>query len=301
MFFNRIISTIEDLKLFDLCREFGKLSLDEDEDNGESSSTNQEVVQHLSSVQPSSYGSITSLLRSWNHTPWNKSITKQLKAPFMEYPRSYMDALQCNKSEDLKMGFGFRFLPGQSEFLRQELKLPENFDKLTLIKNKMGLSYSSISPFSDNMLPYRSSGAGLRCLVTNSINKILVEVVTYCDGRYGRILVLVCLGVGCTVWYGFAPGTFNCPPVGGVFTPFHTYESFFDSNYYAPELTKIHLNERNDITDTVAHAIGNEQPFAEIMIPASGTVLKAVGLGVMVSIFLAVGIVPHATNEIMNL
>ena len=43
-------------------------------------------------------------------------------------------------------------------------------------------------------------------------------------------------------------------------------------------------------------AFGNEQPFAEITIPSSGPVLKAVGLGVMVAFFLAVGLVPDVSG-----
>lgn len=37
--------------------------------------------------------------------------------------------------------------------------------------------------------------------------------------------------------------------------------------------------------------MGNEVPFAEIEIPATGLVLKAVGLGVMVAFLLAIGLV----------
>lgn len=45
-------------------------------------------------------------------------------------------------------------------------------------------------------------------------------------------------------------------------------------------------------------ALKNEHPFAEITIPASGNVLKSVGLGVMVAFFLAVGLVPNLSGEI---
>nr|GMD79487.1 Photosystem I PsaA/PsaB [Ipomoea batatas] len=216
---SRLLSSIDNLKLFDLCKEFGRLSLDEntDDNTGESSSS-------ANQVQPSSYGSITRFLRSWRHTPWNLSITEQLKAPFIEYPRAYMGSLPSD-SCDLTMGFGFRFLPGQSEFLTQDLKLPESFDSL---------------------------------------------------------------GIGCTIWYGYAPGSVYSALEGGVFTPFNTYSSFFDALYDAPNFRKIHFLERNDISESVANAIGNEQPFAEIMIPASGNALKGVGLGVMVAFFLAV-------------
>nr|GLL19006.1 hypothetical protein A4A49_51439 [Ipomoea trifida] len=106
------------------------------------------------------------------------------------------------------------------------------------------------------MLPYCSSGAGLRSFVNENLNKILVEVITYCDGSYGRFLVLVSLGIGCTVWYRYAPGSVYSAPEGGVFTPFNTYSSFFDALYDAPNFRKIHFLERNDISESVANAIG---------------------------------------------
>lgn len=190
-------------------------------------------------------------------------------------------------------GFGFRFLPGQSDFLTQDLKLPSAFDRLSFLSNALGLEYSSLPPFLDSMLPYCCSGAGLRSLVVNeSINLILVEVITYCDGSYGRFLVLVSSGIGCTLWYGFVRGSVHCAPEGGLFTPFNSYDPFFNALHSAPGFQKISFLETN--ADLVSHIIGNEHPFAEIMIPASGNALKSVSIGVIISFFIAVGIVPHA-------
>ena len=45
----------------------------------------------------------------------------------------------------------------------------------------------------------------------NQYSQLLVEVICY--GRYGRILVLVCLGIGCTAWYGVVPGAADPPSV----------------------------------------------------------------------------------------
>jgi hypothetical protein len=44
--------------------------------------------------------------------------------------------------------------------------------------------------------------------------------------------------------------------------------------------------------------MAKEHPFAEIKIPASGPVLKAAGIGIMVAFFLAVGLVPNASGSI---
>ncbi|XXG85515.1 hypothetical protein AAC387_Pa11g0577 [Persea americana] len=153
-----------------------------------------------------------------------------------------------------------------------------------------------MGPLSAHSLsPYTSFGAGLRDLLNNSFTKVLVEVITYYDGRYGRFLVLVYLGVGCTVWYDFAFGSAHQAPEGWLLAPFGSYERFFDMDYYAPGYRRVGFVEGNDVSALVESAFGNEHPFTEITIPSSGPVLKAVGLGVMVAFFLAVGLVPDVS------
>lgn len=195
------------------------------------------------------------------------------------------------------MGLGFRFTPGQTQFLHNELKLPESFDRLSLISNSLGLSYNRVP--AKSLVSFSSSGVGLRGLLNDQLTKILVEVITYYNGRYGRFLVLVCLGIGCTVWYGFAPGVAHQPPEGNLFAPLESYASFFNMDYYEPSLHRVYFLERNDVTPSVELAMGNEHPFSEIRIPASGPVLTAVGLGVMVAFFLAVGIVPNGDINVL--
>lgn len=68
--------------------------------------------------------------------------------------------------------------------------------------------------------------------------------------------------------------------------------------HYAPNFKRIGFVERNDVSSSVASAFQNEVPFAEISIPASGRMLTAIGLGVMVAFFLAVGIVPNVNGPL---
>lgn len=292
--FKDILSEIENLQVFALCKEFDELSL-EDNTGGSSSSSS------TSQVQPSSYGyrgTFHSFLRSWTHSLWNQPIIEQLRAPFMDLPRHFIES--SFQSYNILMGLGFRFLPGQSEFLHHELMLPESFDRLSFLSNSLGLS-SHIGALPAALLfTFSSSGGGLRGLVTsNEVTKILVEVITHYDGRYGRFLVNVCLGVGCTVWYGFVPGTVPSHAMeNSLFSPFDSYDPFFFMDHYEPGFRRVSFVERNDVSASVESAFGNEHPFAEIQIPASGNVLKAAGLGVMVSFFLAVGIVPNISGGI---
>lgn len=61
------------------------------------------------------------------------------------------------------------------------------------------------------------ASAGLRCVLQSNASKVLVEAITFYEGMYGRFFVLVCLGVGCTVWYAFVPGSYNHAPVTHLF------------------------------------------------------------------------------------
>ncbi len=128
--------------------------------------------------------------------------------------------------------------------------------------------------------------------------KVLVEVITHYEGMYGRFLVLVTLGLCCTVWYTFAPGSCEVAPDCSLFGRLGAYDAFLNIDSYVPGFSKVVFVERNDVSETVVSALRNDLPFAEITIPASGYVLKAVGLGVMVAFLLAVGQVPNVTGEI---
>ena len=290
------LSEVENLQMFALCKDFKNLSLEDDTVGSSSSSSS----SSKSIVQPYSYGyrcTFNSLLRSWTHSLWGQSMIKQLRAPFIELPRRFMDSLPF-QSYDICIGFGFRFLPGQQQYLLKELKLPESFDRLSFLRNSLGLSYIC-RPLSDKeLLPYSYSGTGMRCLVTDGLSKLLVDVVTYFNGRYGRILVLVCLGVGCTVWYVFASGSADFGPDDWRFRSLESFESFFNMEYCAPGFNRVCFVERNDISASVESAMVNELPFADINIPASGHVLKAVGLGVIVAFLLSVGLVPDVSGAI---
>lgn len=71
----------------------------------------------------------------------------------------------------------------QDELRINELKLPESFDRLSILSDSLGLSYNCCPISGTEMLPLSSSGTGLRCLVANNITQILVEVVTQYNGR----------------------------------------------------------------------------------------------------------------------
>lgn len=182
------LSEIDNLQMFSLCKDFDELSLEDDRGCSQSSSTSCLSSSSTSCVPPSSYGYrsiIDRFLRSstHSHSLWSKSISEQLRAPFIEFPRN------SSMSYDLLMGIGFRFLPGQTNFIQHDFNLPKSFDRLTLISNSLGLSYNSIPLSVQELFNYSS---GLRGLVNENSSKVLVEVITFYEGMYGRFLVLVC-------------------------------------------------------------------------------------------------------------
>lgn len=104
---------------------------------------------------------------------------------------------------------------------------------------------SIIFEFNKSVMPphrlssYCSSEVGLRSFVNKEYTPILVEIITSSKYRYGRFFVLVCLGIGCTVWYGFVPGSPEHAPAGELFTPLETYNQFYNMEYNQPGLHKI--------------------------------------------------------------
>lgn len=286
-FLYHFLQDVESLQIFALCKDFDELSL---EDNNSRS---------ISNTSPYTYNAIIhSFLRSCTQSIWNRAFCERIRAPFLEFPRHFMD-LPAFKSYEIRMALGFRFLPDQKEYLFHELTLPESFDRFSFLSNSLGLSYNSRALSSAALYPYASLGGGLRAIQSHRYSQTLVEVISYHNGRYGRFLVLVGLGVGCTVWYGFVPGNPECIPVDNcLFAPLESYTPFFDMQHYAPNFKRIGFVERNDVAPAVASAFQNDVPFAEISIPASGRMLTAIGLGVMVAFFLTVGIVPDINGPL---
>lgn len=65
---------------------------------------------------------------------------------------------------------------------------------------------------------------GIKELAGRDPGKVLVEVLTDYSGKYGRILVIISLGIGCTAWFSFIPIEGG---LGPTFTPFESYNPFF--------------------------------------------------------------------------
>lgn len=296
-----ILGEIDNLQMFALCKDFENLSLD-DLAGGSStggSSTEGSSTGGSSTGSSSSqplYGyrdTILSFMRSWKPTPWCGSFIEKVKAPFIEAPSNLIDEEQF-KSHGIRMEIGYRFLPSHIPYMLKDVKLPESLERLSLLFHSLGLVYFT-KPLHDNyILEINNHGTGLYSLVhPSNYSKVLVEVLTNSEsGWYGRFLVLVSLGIGCTVWYATESRSAPIDMVMRLYSQLDSYYPFFDSQYSDHFFRKASFMEKNDISELVVSAINNEFPFAEIKIPANGPMLKAVGLGVMIAFFCAVGVVP---------
>ncbi|KAL0302647.1 UNVERIFIED_CONTAM: hypothetical protein Scaly_3025700 [Sesamum calycinum] len=161
------------------------------------------------------------------------------------------------------------------------IEVPKEYIEKSLQKYDISLG------FGFRFLP----GVGLRGLANDQLGKLpsfLVDVISHYNGRYGRFIILVSLGIGCTVWYNYVPGSSFTAPTGDLFAHLDSYDHFFDDSYTQPNLNKVNFIETVDVSDTVDSAFSKELPFTDISIPASCPALKAVGLGLMIAVFLSV-------------
>lgn len=279
----------QDQDLFDLWREY-KENLSKQRTEG-LLSTNQ---------KPSSYGRLSRYLLRKARSAWSQSISEEVKASIIgnKIPRCYHDSFF--DSSDVIFEIAYKHW-SQHDLLRQYIKqgvrLPKCFDRLKILRDSLGLTNYRILPI-DELLPDSCGAArGLRCILPLLKEKYLIEVATYFKGYYGRFIVLVSLGIGCTVWFGIMPSIDGCLPDTGPFTrmtPEFLYNNFNNEYFQPSNFRKMTFVQSHDVTNQVLNALLNEKPFSDVMISSDCTnqnVLKAVGLGVIVAFFLSTGLI----------
>lgn len=88
-------------------------------------------------------------------------------------------------------------------------------------------------------------------------------------------------------------------PDPAFFGPLYNYESFFKQEYRAPSFQVIKFLETENVTQSVKQDIV-DKPVCELTISGSGPLLKAIGLGIMLSFVLAAGTVPTEMGSIYS-
>ncbi|PHT83664.1 hypothetical protein T459_12107 [Capsicum annuum] len=119
------------------------------------------------------------------------------------------------------------------------------------------------------------------------VAKVLPDVVSCGPGYVVHYFTLIMTGVGCVVLYKVDHSSIPNP---SLFCPLIDYEALFKPEYQVPGFQVIKFLERVSGTQlkSVNQAMSNE-PLCELAILASGPLLKAVGLGIMVSFVLVAG------------
>lgn len=296
------LSALDNLDVFTVTKKMGNLSLD---DKNASSSSGLKLVSRsdVPNVMPmlSSTSSILERFKiSSNHSEFTRKVMDLTKSPFMDIPKTVMD-LTSNSSSYI-LSLGFRFMPGQGDFLFKDLRLPDTLDGLKGLRDNLGLTLSKDSLTNRGILKFKGVSE-IHAKGSLMMNRVLLEAITYNEGFYGRFLILAQIGIGCTVWYGFTPGDgFHIPfdaSLASLFSPIENYEQFFYNPdvYIHPGFQKMTLmeNQANTIS-ALSTAYTDEKPFIDIKIPSNNNsnIILGITLGLVVVVLLSVGLSPIA-------
>ncbi|GKA90126.1 hypothetical protein Tco_0811938 [Tanacetum coccineum] len=161
---------------------------------------------------------------------------------------------------------------------------------------------------------YTRLGTGLLGLVNKCSKQVLIEAITFYKGEFTRIMVLVCLGYGCTIWYTAVPEVYGMALPTELFPPDATYVDFFRDKVTIPSdessTSQIASSSANtsqigsssastsqmtnpDIGST-SEVSGSDNPARRL----SENQRSAIKLAVMMSIFVASGVLMKYSTKI---
>lgn len=226
------------------------------------------------------------------------------------------------KSRDEMMEFYFRFLPEHTRFLRYEFWISNEVKKmLKYVFTSLGLKKMVRFSCKDLFLNTRIRG-GIHHLLEGTDSpsspfQRVMEFITYYKGSYGRLIVFISLGVGCTVWYTFLPGAIESVPPEILVPRALPYDYFKNVDYHLAHFKKMSFVEYKYITDQVLSALENVYPFSEINLPSinpdeasnvstsdarnnASNAKVALGLGIIVAVYLAMGMVSYEPPELIT-
>lgn len=214
------------------------------------------------------------------------------------------------------MAFNFRIYSEHTRFIRYEFPISKEANKMLMyVFTSLGLQ---------KMVRFSTSGLFFNTRIRGGLHHLLediastststpftpfqkvIELITYYKGMYGRLIILVNLGVGCTVWYNFVPGVPEVAPPEILVPRQVPYESFKDVDFHFPPFKKMSYVEYKYITDQVLSALENVYPFSEINLPNSlnsdgSNARVALGLGIIVAVFLAMGMMSYSSPAELEL
>lgn len=224
----------------------------------------------------------------------------KVNPPVMTFPHGLIDCL-FESQRTTFMGLGYRFNPGQSEFIMHNARFPSSlmnrsYSGYTGWMNSLHLSMSKKMSSVRELCSF-SRQDGMRSVLDLNYYKNLVEVITLFNGTYGRFLILTCSGFGCTVWYTFFPCIDGQAPME-LFTPIVSYDPLLNMEFLDPSYNCVEFTAQKDMSERIKSTFVNVPPFSEMNIPASGVVLRNVCLGLMIAFIITTGVVDM--SNVMN-
>ena len=194
-----------------------------------------------------------------------QKVVKEL----IELRKNKMDELILPGESDLRiMNVTFRSHPCHMvENSNSFIITSEAMKNMLYLFKSLSMPRTRISLSAEGVEFYTRMGTGLLGLVNKRSKRILIEAITFYQGEFTRIMVLVCLGYGCSVWYTVAPGVYGMPLPTELFPSDATYADFFRDHFGHPLFKKMTFIESKYIISDLLTAFENYYPFNQIEIP----------------------------------
>nr|GFA75735.1 hypothetical protein [Tanacetum cinerariifolium] len=171
-----------------------------------------------------------------------------------------MDELILPGEEEIRiMNVTFRALPcHMAEKSSSFIITPQAFKNMLHLFKSLGMPKLRIPLSSDGIDLYTRLGTGLLGLVNKRSKQVLIEAITFYKGEFTRIMVLVCLGYGCTVWYTVVPGVYGMALPTELFPPNATYVDFFRDSFSHPLFKRLTFIALPTVADEPASLVRDD-------------------------------------------
>lgn len=259
---------------------------------GSSSSSSQLVCHRIPGmVQPPFFlpriaiGILMSCVRRYMENPPlidRKNIADLSYSSLFKIPRGLpacIDAYELPKK--VFMGLLYRFKPGQTQFIIDDMLIPTSLNRLKLLRDTLGISISKNSASIRDLCTFTHQD-GIRSAI-DAKNRI--EVVTLLHGTFYRIVILTSTGLCC---YGFYPCTDGIIPTD-FFGPIVSYDPFNNVETIVPNYRSAIISVNDNVSETIKDAFTSVPPLDEVK-EISGNVLHNVGLGIIIAVLITTGV-----------
>lgn len=151
------------------------------------------------------------------------------------------------------------------------LVTPEAVKNLVHLFRSLGIPESRLTLSDRGYALYTRLGTGLLGLVNKTSKRILIEALTFYNGEFTRIMVLVYLGYGCTVWYMAAKGLYGSPLPTVLYPQDASYVDFFRESFSHPLYQKLSFIETKYLMNDLLKSFETFNPFTQqIEVPLTG-------------------------------